>query len=150
MDPVTALQVAASIITFVEFSRVLISRAYTLYKSPTGQTTQVVQLSTVGNDLKHVCDQIERTIATFSTTEIDREILNICQQCQAIGSTLQATLDGLTARGKNKLDFAERSFVIAAKGLWKANQVVELNEQLDTIRSRIMFSMITSIWYVYD
>lgn len=152
MDPITAFQVAASVITFVEFSRVLVSSAYTLYQSPTGQTAKVVQLSTVGSDLNSVCSQIERTISTSPTTGVDHEILNLCQQCQTIGATLQSTIDGLTARGKNKLDFAKSSFVVAAKGLWKAGQVTGLNDQLDSIRSRIMFSMITSIWYVswYD
>jgi hypothetical protein len=148
MDPITAFQVAASVITFVEFSRVLVSAAYTLYKPPTGQTAQVVQLSTVSNDLNHVRIQIERTITTFPATEIDHEILNLCEQCRTIGATLQSTIDGLTARGKTKLNFAKSSFVIAAKGLWKAGQVTELNDQLESIRSRIMFSMIASIWSV--
>lgn len=148
MDPITAFQVAASVITFVEFSRVLLSNAYTVYKSPTGQTTQVVQLETVGEDLRSLRTRIEADISRFNASEYDHEILVLCRECSAIGKELQATVDGLkrSPRGSSRLDYATNSFALAAKGLWMRGQVEELNEKLDTIRSRIMLCMIASIW----
>lgn len=148
MDPVTAFQVAASVITFVEFGRVLVSSAYELYKSPTGQTAQVVELSTVAKDLESVRHQIDEALTDSPLADADHDIAKLCLRCQKVGATLQFIVNSLTARGKTKLDFARSSFVIAAKGLWKAGEITKLNEELDTIRSHIMFRMILSIWCV--
>jgi hypothetical protein len=92
--------------------------------------------------------RIEADISRFQPSEYNHEILVLCRECSAIGKKLQATVDGLqrSPRGNSWLDYATNSFVVAARGLWRAGQVDELNGQLNTIRSRIMLCMIASIW----
>ena len=149
MDPITAFQVAASVITFVEFGRVLVSSTYHLYNSPTGQTAEIIKLSTLRNDLELAQRQIDTTIAEFPATEADHDMLQLCEQCREIGAVLLSTVDSLTARGDTAINYAKRSFVVAAKGLWKAGQVASLKEQLETIRSRIILNILVSLWYVH-
>jgi hypothetical protein len=148
MDPITAFQVAASVVTFVEYGRVLVSSAYKVYRSPNGKTAQVVELETVEEDLRVLQREIQAGIDKFPPNAADHEIRKLCTRCSKVGQELQSTIDGLRRApgGSSRLHYATNSFVVAAKGLWKAGQVEELNKKLDAIRSDVMLSMVFSLW----
>jgi hypothetical protein len=151
MDPITAFQVAASVVTFVEYGRVLVSSAYKVYRSPNGKTAQTVELETVDEDLRVLLREIHVAIDKFPPNAADHEIRKLCMRCATIGEELQSTINDLKRApgGSSRLHYATNSFVVAAKGLWKAGQVEDLNEKLDTIRSDIMLSMVFSIWWAH-
>jgi hypothetical protein len=154
MDPITAFQVAASVISFVDFSRKLLSDAYKVYKSPEGQSLHKVKVSLIEQHLRNTRDQIEAAIRDVPLTASDHTILELCQQCQEIGTALQGTVQTLAAQGTSNLRYvprlrrARKSFVVAAKGLWRAGQVEALNEQLGLISSQMMMAIMVSLWYV--
>lgn len=115
---------------------------------PQGRRPKLSSFATVEEDLRSLRTRIEADISRFYPSEYNHEILVLCRECSEIGKKLQDTVDGLkrSPRGNSWLDYATKSFVVAARGLWRAGQVDELNEQLNTIRSRIMLCMIASIW----
>ncbi|GAB1311859.1 hypothetical protein MFIFM68171_02069 [Madurella fahalii] len=146
MDPVTAFQVGASVIAFVDFAYTLVSTGYEVYKSPDGRTGRIVQLSKVAEDLNSVRARIEKGIARFPSSESDHELLILCQECRRIGAALESTVQSLTARGTSKLNYAKSSFVVATKGLWKDGEIQALNESLEQVRSRVMMALMISVW----
>lgn len=146
MDPITALQVASSIISFVDFSRTLVSDAVRLYKSPGGRTKRTVELATVADHLGEMRSRIQEGLTQYRPNSSDDVIFKLCQECAEVGAMLQHTIDSLTARGTTKLNFAKRSFVVAARGLWKRGEIVALNQQLDHIRSQMMMALMVSLW----
>ncbi|UKZ65081.1 uncharacterized protein TrAtP1_006283 [Trichoderma atroviride] len=58
MDAVSALGVAAAVVQFADFGYRLIKRAHELYKSPTGQYLEHIELSVVSQDLLRLADDI--------------------------------------------------------------------------------------------
>lgn len=146
MDPVTAFQVAASVVTFIDFTRTLVSDARSVYKSPDGRKASVVTMSEVAEHVEFAIAEIEKHISSTSPTNLDNEILSICRECRGIGSDLQSVVATLTARGPTRIKYAKSSFVVAAKGLWKDGQVDSLTGQLDELRSRLTLALLTSVW----
>ena len=146
MDPVTAFQVAASVVAFIDFSRTLVSDTRRVYKSSDGRSARAVKLSKVAEELGSVKAQIEKHMTDISPTGSDDEMLKVCRECGSIGAELQSTVARLTAQGSTKLEYAKSSFAVAVKGLWKEGQFGVLIEQLEKLRSRLMMSLMVSVW----
>ncbi|KAK1756668.1 hypothetical protein QBC47DRAFT_341333 [Echria macrotheca] len=146
MDPITAFQVGASVVAFVDFACALVSTGYRVYKSPSGRSERTVRLSQIAKDLSLVQTRIEQEITRFVSNESDQEVLELCQECKRIGADITSTVESLTARGTSKLSFAKSSFAVAARGLWKDGQVEALKERLEQVRSKMMIAIMISIW----
>lgn len=148
MDPVTAFQVAASVLSFVDFGCTLVSTGYRVYKSPDGRTARTIKLSQLAADLSSVRARVEKCTARFPPSGPDHEILRLCRECGRIGALLDSTFQGLTARGTSKLNYAKSSFAVAAKGLWKEGQIEALSDSLEQVRSKMMMALMISVWYI--
>ncbi|KAK0652739.1 hypothetical protein B0T16DRAFT_347197, partial [Cercophora newfieldiana] len=148
MDPVTAFQVGAAAIAFVDFARNLVSATCRVYKSPDGRPTSTVRLSQISEHLRFVKGKIEEGVSRVPPTDgnEDHELLRLCQECGRIGADLESTVARLTASGTSKLDFAKNSFVVAARSLWRRGQLEALDTELDRIRNQVVTVLVLSTW----
>ncbi|KAH8656449.1 hypothetical protein BGZ61DRAFT_540902 [Ilyonectria robusta] len=93
MDPVTAVSLASSILTFIEFSQKLISG--TLEISRAGETADNAHLSHINEDLHdvsgHLCQKI------VGTSENAEALRDIASKCRSISDDLSKLLDTLKA-----------------------------------------------------
>jgi hypothetical protein len=145
MDPITAFQVAASVIAFVDFSRQLVIDTYHVYKSPHGRSSRTVQVAAIDEHLTEVRGGIEKILNDTPGNGFDESIQKLCQQCRDVSGELHGVVAKLTAHGTTKVNFGRSSFVVAAKGIWRKGQVTALTEQLDGIRSQMMMTTLVSV-----
>ncbi|KAM0427354.1 hypothetical protein ACHAQK_012134 [Fusarium lateritium] len=149
MDPITAFQVAGTVITFVEFSRSLLTDAHHVYKSPTGTTSNFVKLDQIAKDLAKTGDEISVVLAqdaTASDTSSSDTLLKLCQQCKSIETELQEVLGGLQARGDTKFDYAVSSVATAFKASWSKSKIDDLDQRLQSIKSEMTMAILLSLW----
>ncbi|KAJ3454194.1 hypothetical protein MRS44_018088 [Fusarium solani] len=149
MDPITAFQVAGTVVTFVEFAYNLISETRTIYKSPDGRKPDVAPLSTVIKDLAGIGDQVTKALdasTSRASTASDETLIRLCRECQDITIEIRTVLGSLQARGTSRLDHAKASVVIAAKSMWSKSKLEKLEQRLQQIRSEMMMAMLVALW----
>ncbi|KAF4443142.1 ent-kaurene oxidase [Fusarium austroafricanum] len=149
MDPITAFQVAGTVITFVEFGRSLLTEAREVYKSPSGTTSKVIQLDSIANDLAAAGDQVSASLAKStpsSQATSDQTLLRLCGQCTSIKGELQKALGNLQARGDTKFNYAISSVATAFKAIWSQSKINDLDERLRRIQSEMTMAVLISLW----
>jgi hypothetical protein len=149
MYPITAFQVAGTVVTFVEFGRSLLTEAHEVYKSPSGTTSKVVKLEGIANDLTTIGDQISAYLTNApaeSRGRSDETLEKICQCCTDIKKELQHALGGLRARGDSKFDYAVSSVAAAFKSVWSQSKINDLDRRLREIQSEMTMAVLMSLW----
>ncbi|EXM14989.1 hypothetical protein RAB80_006735 [Fusarium oxysporum f. sp. vasinfectum] len=149
MDPITAFQVAASVITFVEFGRNILTEAREVYQSPSGTPSKVVQLGQVAKDLAAAGDRVSESLiksAPNSSAASDEKLLRLCGECNTIKNEFQQALTRFQARGNNKLNHAVSSVSVAFKTIWSQSKIDELDQQLRRIQSEMTMAVLMSLW----
>lgn len=149
MDPITAFQVAGTVITFIEFSRRLLNDAREVYISPSGQTSQVARLGNISDDLTSVGDHIVATLKNgpaSTYTKSDDALAKICERCIKMKNELQEALEGLKARGDTKFDFAVSTVATALKSMWSQSKLDDLNRRLKEAKSEMTMAVLMSLW----
>ncbi|KAM0258623.1 hypothetical protein ACHAPA_011158 [Fusarium lateritium] len=149
MDPITAFQVAGTVITFVEFSRSLLTDAHHVYKSPTGTTLSVVKLDQIAKDLAKTGDEVSIVLAQDAAASVmssSDTLLKLCQQCKRIETEIQQVLGGLQARGDTKFNYAVSSVAIAFRASWSKSKIDDLDQRLQSIKSEMIMAILLSLW----
>ncbi|KAJ4246254.1 hypothetical protein NW762_013604 [Fusarium torreyae] len=149
MDPITAFQVAGTVITFVEFTRTLLTEAREVYTSPSGTTSQSVRLDRIAQDLAAVGDQVSSSLAnshSTSRTTSEDTLLRLCGECNNIRNELQQALSSLQARGDTKFNYAVSSVATAFKAMWSQGKINRLDQRLRHIQSEMTMALLVSLW----
>ncbi|KAM0551352.1 hypothetical protein ACHAPJ_008460 [Fusarium lateritium] len=149
MDPITAFQVAGTVITFVEFTRTLLAEAREVYTSPSGTTSQSVRLDRIAQDLVTVGDQVSSSLEyshSTSRTTSEETLLRLCGECNNIRNELQKALSSLQARGDTKFDYAVSSVATAFKAMWSQSKINQLDQRLRQIQSEMTMALLVSLW----
>ncbi|EWZ47128.1 hypothetical protein FOCG_11116 [Fusarium oxysporum f. sp. radicis-lycopersici 26381] len=149
MDPITAFQVAASVITFVEFGRNILTEAREVYQSPSGTPSKVVQLGQVVKDIAAAEDRVSESLiksAPNCSAASHEKLLRLCGECNTIKNEFQQALTRFQARGNNKLNHAVSSVSVAFKTIWSQSKIDELDQQLRRIQSEMTMAVLMSLW----
>ncbi|KAF5020032.1 hypothetical protein F66182_7968 [Fusarium sp. NRRL 66182] len=149
MDPITAFQVAGTVVTFVEFTRSLLTEAHQVYTSPSGTTSKSIRLNSIACDLIAVGDQISASLPDTTSTTLtasDETLLRLCRECNAVTDELQQALGKLQARGTTKFNYAVSSIATAFKAIWSQGEINDFDQRLQRIRSEITMSLLMSLW----
>lgn len=149
MDPITAFQVAGTVITFVEFGRSLLNDAREVYRSPSGATSRVVKLTSIADDLKSSRDHIMESLNSGPAalpTKYDKTLIKICERCAGMENELQQALGGLRARGQTKFDFARSSVAVAFTSMWSQSKIDDLERRLREAQVEVAMAVLISLW----
>ncbi|RSL48492.1 hypothetical protein CEP53_009511 [Fusarium sp. AF-6] len=132
MDPITAFQVAGTVVT-----------------SPDGTQSNATHLSTIVEDLAGISAQVNDALyasTSRAATASDETLVRLCQECQDIATEIRAALRSLQAKGTSKLDHAKASVVVALKATWSRDKLEKLEQRLQQIRSEMMMAMLVAPW----
>ncbi|RTE76951.1 hypothetical protein BHE90_008571 [Fusarium euwallaceae] len=132
MDPITAFQVAGTVVT-----------------SPDGTQSNATHLSTIVEDLAGISAQVNDALYTSTSraaTASDETLVRLCQECQDIATEIRAALRSLQAKGTSMLDHAKASVVVALKATWSRDKLEKLEHRLQQIRSEMMMAMLVALW----
>ncbi|KAG4282188.1 hypothetical protein FPRO04_13364 [Fusarium proliferatum] len=149
MDPITAFQVAGTVVTFVEFSYNLISETRSIYRSPDGKPARVNDLSMVINDFADISHRVKQALDLSNcqaTTASDEILIRLCNESQDIATDFQRALTCLQANGTSKVEHVKTSLVIALKAIWSKDKLVKLEQRLQQIRSEMTMAMLVALW----
>lgn len=157
MDPMSAFQLAAAVISVVDFGARLLSDTYEIYQSGTGHTERDVELSTLSHDLTVLGEELQKRLSAASTTPAasaaapgpEAVLFDLSRRCVEASAKLQKAVNDLQANmtGTSKISVAANSFVSALKAVWKKSEIESLKENLAEIRSQMTIATLVSVWY---
>jgi len=135
MDPVSAVGLASSIITFVDFSWKLIAGSLEIYRSLDGSLQENARLEDVIDDLDSIAEDLEKT--TSGRTKSERAIRRLAEECRSDAKVL---LDIL-----KQLKVPKRSIWKSVYAKWRAlrkrEEVRDLKERLQEYRGEILINL---------
>ena len=144
MDPLSALSVAAAVVQFIDFGGTIIASTYKIHKSR-GKEGEGTDVASIATRLANLNSELERS-ATFSpTSQIDRDIVILCQQCNKAATSLLDALRELNAASSATL---WDSFKIALRTVWSQGEIDALQTRLETYRQQISMHILAGLRYV--
>ena len=143
MDPLTALELAGNIISFIDFSDKLIRRAHHVYSSATGTTVAVDDCTKAVEDLQVVTRRLgSRPYGPM--TEDDVVLDSLIVGCRALSAELLEELGKFRMKNpSSKL----QSFAAAWKSVVKAKELESMEGRVDSYRRRILDRVIIMMRY---
>jgi ABC-type Fe3+/spermidine/putrescine transport system ATPase subunit len=145
MDPLVAAGLVGNIITFVDFSAKVLSRARQLYESANGAIEENDELESLTKNLREFADRIQRDLTQIPQkghfrAGLNRETVlnNLSQQCIQVADELLESLDSIKVKGDGR---TRKSAVQAVKTVWKQDHIDSLQRRLDRISKQLMDGM---------
>jgi hypothetical protein len=148
MEALTALGLATNVVQFVDFASKIVSQAVKIYRAQGTQDESNEHLTlekltssfqSYNKALKSSLRHQESEASNLSVA--DKEILEICGQCEGLTRKLLTTLSELRSSKTN----VWTSFVDALKIVWSDDEVQKLRQTLDSYRQQIALLMMVSV-----
>jgi hypothetical protein len=143
MDPLTAIGLGGNIITFVDVSTKVLSKAKQLYKSASGATSENDELESLTKSLKNLADRTRRKpsnnpndgrLNITSETVLD----TLREQCIQVADELLEMLEAVKVKADGG---ALKSAIQAVKMVWKQDRIDGIQRRLDRISKQLMDGM---------
>lgn len=170
MDPLSILSVVAATIQFVDFGQRLFSETWQIYRSASGQTLQLQNLSAISSDLSRLSTGVKEAFRSrkkghSGLQDADKELLRLCGECDAIASKILTVLPKVSTAFQSELaqdkqavqrawlgsyepKSAGKCFREALRSLWQREEIVEISDRLEKVRQEMIMVATMSIWYV--
>ncbi|KAM0550221.1 hypothetical protein ACHAPJ_009069 [Fusarium lateritium] len=169
MDPLSTLGIAAAVVQFVDFGQRLLSETWHVYRSATGETLELRELSTISQDLTQITvavqgalNQQQRQSLSESSHDTDTLLLGVCGECDAIAQEINSILPHINDSFKKQLKVEGRvakqllfmkqkstsigeAFRTALRTLWKGKELEELRIRLSGVSQKIIMMTTISI-----
>ncbi|KAI0113832.1 hypothetical protein F4776DRAFT_332710 [Hypoxylon sp. NC0597] len=136
MDPVTAIGLASSILTFVGFSYSLISGTYEIAKL--GSTTGNDNVELVVKDLNKLTEEL-RKHELKGTSKHETALTKLALKCEALSGELLALLETLKA----KEGFQWNTVKVALRSMRKKREVADKMAMLTEYRSEVLARLLS-------
>lgn len=138
MDPVSAIGLASSILTFVEFAWGLIGGAVEIYRSLDGTLNENARLDDVRDDLDYLSDLL--ILQPTCRTRAERRIARVAEGCHADSKELQGLLKEIAGPRNNQAFW--RSLKTSWLSIKSRKDVTELKDRLQEYRSEVLLNVI--------
>jgi len=141
MDPLSALSVAAAVVQFLDFGGSILASTFAIYKSSnkgdgTKDITSITtRLITLNSDLK-------RSVGFTPASQIDEDIVILCQQCNKAADDLLDALRQLNSASNTNL---WNSFKIALRTVWSQGEIDALQSRLEAYRQQICMHILVGL-----
>ncbi len=164
MDPLSALGVASAAVQFLDFGSSVFSDFKEIYESSSGQSREVVELSTFSDDLARLAGEIEVRLnnarlqkssryekggsgVAETVTGSEEIFYRLCRSCREIEAEIQQRVAALRATGSNTLKLFTSGFITAIKTVWSENEIRKFKERLYQVRQQMMMTILVHFWY---
>ncbi|RYP01530.1 hypothetical protein DL765_010853 [Monosporascus sp. GIB2] len=160
MDPVTAFQLAASVVTFVEFSRSLLNETLRIYHSgsiPSQHGEAVADdsayLSSLASQIMTRLKEVGKGTALLGDMDSSFQNLSaVCEECIAIQQELEAALakvrQGISVKlGERAPQRLARSLVAALKQHWSRDKIAALSGRLSRVKDQMLMALLVYTWH---
>ena len=136
MDPVSAVNFAATILTVVDFSWNLIRGSYEVYQSATCTTTDHRRISTVLDDLQGITKSLQSDL--IGNSPHFKDLRQLALECAEVSQELSAILEELKRREGNKIWC---SLEAKWKSMRKEKELASIEQRLNTYRLQLLLRL---------
>lgn len=143
MDPVSAVGLASSILTFVDFAVNLVSGSVKIYHSVDGALDENKQLDKARDELDSLSGLLDKQVTC--KTQAERKIARIAGDCRADSRKLEDIFKYI-ASPQNKRDFL-KSVKASWMSLRSRKDVAELKSRLQGYRSEAILQVTLLLRY---
>ncbi|KAJ4245774.1 hypothetical protein NW762_013898 [Fusarium torreyae] len=155
MDPVSILGVTAATIQFVDFGQRLFSETWQIYRSASGQTLQLHNLSAVSSDISKLSTTVKESfqIREQDTSPLegpDEQLQRLCQECDDIAIDILAVIRKVGGQFERELATDKsvgECFRAALKSWWERDEITKIGDRLEKVHQEIMMAATISIWH---
>lgn len=137
MDPTSAVGLASSVLTFVEFAWNLIAGAVEIYRSVDGILNESARLDDIQDDLDSLSDSL--SVQPTCKTRAERKIVRVADDCRADSKALQSLLKELKGPRNNRAIW--RSLKASWLNIRSRKDVAELKDRLQEYRSEVLLQL---------
>lgn len=137
MDPVSAIGLASSILTFVDFSWKLVQGTLEIYHSPDGTSDENARLEHVIADLDLLADSLQTGVS--ARTRAERNIKDLAEDCREDSKALLELLSEMKVSGKRRTLW--RSLSAKWSSILNKERATELKNRLRETREDIMLNL---------
>ena len=136
MDPITAIGLASSILTFIDYANKIVSGTYEVYKSVTGTTEENAHIDTIISDLREVADGLDSDLV--GKTKHERALKELAAKCEKLSTELLSLLERLTQSGQHS---TWKSLKVKINSMRKEKEVAGMEKRLGEYRSQILLRL---------
>lgn len=136
MDAVSAISLAASIITFVDFSSKLVKGSYEVYKSADGMTTNDAHINTVLTDLRSVTATLKSNLKGDSLNH--ESLRQLAVSCADASRELSDIIEDLKVKEGNPM---WKSVEAKWKSMTKSKELASLDQRLNGYRLQVIIRL---------
>ena len=136
MDPITALNLASTILTFIDYATKIVTGTYEVYKSATGTTEENAHIDTIIGDLREVTDDLDSDLV--GKTKHERALKELASKCEKLSDELLRLLEKLTVSGNHS---TWKSLKVKIKSMRKEKEVAGMEKRLGEYRSQILLRL---------
>ena len=138
MDPVIATGLAASIVTFVQFTWNICAQSRAIYRSANGLPKDKASIDAVAVDL----GRLSRGISIDSTESTSQDLKELATACTTIADELCSALGDLKRNGRRT---RWSSLQTALKDVWGARKIEDLQRRLNNVREQLHIRLTAEI-----
>jgi hypothetical protein len=142
MDPFSALGLASNVVSFVDFSCKLFSKAREIYSSASGQSQEVEDLTTIAEHIRGLSSRISPVPLPdpreFHVPESDRRLNELAYLCGQAASDLLDALEKVRARAPKSKWESFRAVLVMVMSQEKINS---LEERLEKYRRQVIMAL---------
>jgi hypothetical protein len=131
MDPVTAIGLAASIVSFIDFSWSLVTGAKDLYESGCRRTKENARISSIIDDLNEYARDL--TIGGEGASKHEKALRALANDCHSLSEDLVKTLQKLELTKRSRWQSLKKSW----EAMQKAGDIASIEFRLDKYRAQM-------------
>jgi hypothetical protein len=136
MDPVTALNLASSILSFVDYATKIVIGTYEVYKSVSGTTEENAHIDTVIGDLREATYDLDSNLV--GKTKHEKALKELASKCETLSDELSRLLKKLAVSGDHS---TWKSLKVKIKSMRKEKEVAGMEKRLGEYRSEILLRL---------
>ncbi|KAK3898926.1 hypothetical protein C8A05DRAFT_18559 [Staphylotrichum tortipilum] len=128
LDPFTAVGLAGNIITFIDFTRELLSGARAIYRSHSRTSDENAVLGVIARDVSSLSDKV---IVEQARSE---DLRALATESKRVAEDLVGALEKLKVEGSNT---RWASFKVALKDVWNRGEIEDLERRLEKLQVQV-------------
>ncbi|KAI5864372.1 hypothetical protein GGS23DRAFT_496621 [Durotheca rogersii] len=136
MDPISAIGIAAGVLSFIDFAGKLVRGVYEVAGSANGAAEENAHIDTVIQDLKDVTNAIDVDFRGYSKHE--KELAKLASQCGTLSRDLRKTLRSLEVQQGN---VPWQAIKARWKVITRRDKIESMEKRIDKYRDEIMLRL---------
>lgn len=136
MDPITAISLASSLITFVDFASKVVAGTYEVYSSTTGASAENAHIDCIIGDLQDVATDLETD--AIGNSKHEKALKELASKCGEVAHDLLLLLKKIKSKGSPS---AMKSLKTVLISISKQKEITELEKRLGDYRSQILMRL---------